>query len=166
MDSKRLAMGEVTCPSGTLLVLDMGLLSGWSHDEPHETNPDMGMTGQPFVDLEIVGPDAARAAALLGDEADGDEDDEDDGDERIPLYDIPAAGFDRLAKRFAAKAKEAKLDARLEKTKARVPHGERVKRGLAMGLRSGNVPFHVGNAIFLRDVPRDKKLHVVGVRCH
>jgi PDZ domain len=147
------ALGQVTCPSGTLLVLDMGLLGEWSHDKAHEANPDLGMTGQRFVDLEVIGPDALRAASLVSGEA------------AIPLYDVPEAAYEALAERFSERAKAAGLLARLQKSSARVPHGQRVGRALAMGLRSGEVPFHVGNAIFLRDVPADRKLEVRGVRC-
>ncbi|MCA2212826.1 hypothetical protein [Jidongwangia harbinensis] len=49
-------LGEVTCPSGHLVITDGGYLHLWSGDEvPHDEE-------RAVTDLAIVGPDARAAA--------------------------------------------------------------------------------------------------------
>jgi hypothetical protein len=53
-------LGEITCPSGELVLMDGGYLSLWSGSRPPTEHDVEGIP--PSVNLEIVGPDAEAAA--------------------------------------------------------------------------------------------------------
>ncbi len=168
----RAKLGEVTLPSGTLVLLDMGLLGGWSHESPPTAEPDGGLSETQFVDLEISGPDAARAAHLVAkQEAEREASEEmeasafdDDGDDDIALYDIPTGAVESVKMAFMALAKANRLDAHVEVARGRVPHAERVRRALAAGLGWGEVSFSIGNVVAVT-VPEGAVCDVVGERC-
>jgi hypothetical protein len=140
-------LGDITCPSGVLVVMDGGYLELWSGDRLPESvrTPDI----PPGTDLEIVGPDAEAAARAF---------------DRQPgrmLYDIPTervpgftAGFDDLCR-------EQGFNAALRALPAQVPHRERIRRALAAGdpgfLVSGVPVVPIGS------VPTDRPLPVFGM---
>jgi hypothetical protein len=144
-------LGEVRLPSGNLLVLDMGLLDGWSHQKTHAFDPDLGMSGQRFVDLVVAGPDAAKGTPLL--HGDGEE------EPTIGLYDVPARAVLPAQRTFEERAAASGVNAKLEIAAERVPHGERVRQVLAQGT-FGDVPFSIGNAIALAGLPKGKTIRV------
>jgi hypothetical protein len=102
-------LGEITCPSGELVLMDGGYLGLWS--EPHA----------PGVDFEIVGPDAAVAARSF------------DRQSGRTLYDIPEHATGEFTELFAAHCREHALTAELRPFDQRVPCRERVRRAIAAG---------------------------------
>jgi len=53
-------LGEITVPSGELVLMDGGYLGLWSgHRPPEDVRPD---DTPPAFDFEVVGPDAQTAA--------------------------------------------------------------------------------------------------------
>src|SRR4051794_22478704 len=120
-------LGEVTAPTGTLLVLDMGLLDLWPHDRP-PTVPegllpdDVTAAANSAVDLAIAGPDAERAGLAY-----------DRQWHPRYLFDIPAQAVDQQRAHFDSIICEHGLDARLVALGERVPHRRRVDLALEQG---------------------------------
>jgi hypothetical protein len=110
-------LGEITCPSGELVVMDGGYLRLWSGDRaPEEVDePDI----PPCVDFEIVGPDAVAAARAFDRQA------------GRTLYDIPAQGAAQFRGKFDGLCRDQGLDASLRTFARQVPHRERVRRAIA-----------------------------------
>ncbi|MFI1958544.1 hypothetical protein ACH46L_12100 [Streptomyces althioticus] len=123
-------LGEISCPSGTLVVVDGGHLGLWSGvRSPAEIDPallgiDDTATASDVldsVDFAVVGPDAAAAAR---------------GFDRQPgamLHDIPASRAVELGTLFEEHCRATGLDARLEALPSREPHAQRVRRTAADG---------------------------------
>ncbi|HEV8570199.1 MAG TPA: hypothetical protein VGQ92_24460 [Actinoplanes sp.] len=97
MDHEALAavpLGEITCPSGELVVVDTGYLGMWSGERPPSAldpemlpfdDPDMAASVVArSVDFEVVGRDAAAAARSFDRQA---------GES---LYDIPGHGVEQI----------------------------------------------------------------------
>src|SRR4051812_44575860 len=87
-------LGEVTAPSGILLVLDMGLLNLWCHDRP-PTMPE-GVLGEESAasanaagDFRIEEPNAERAGRAY-----------DRQWHPLYLFDIPGQAVDDFRERF------------------------------------------------------------------
>src|SRR6478609_1149036 len=92
-----LVLGEVTCPSGHLVVMDGGYLSLWSGDRsPALTDPrllgardeTMAWNIRAAVDFEITGPDAVEAARAFDRQA------------GLTCYDIPRHGVSDFVAAF------------------------------------------------------------------
>jgi hypothetical protein len=118
-------LGEITCPSGHLVVADGGYLGAWSGERsPAEIDPVLLGVDDPKLireitgsaDFDLVGPDAEAAAAAYGRQA------------GVALYDIPGSHVDDLPRQFAEFCREQGFDARAEPCPDRVPHRERVRR--------------------------------------
>jgi hypothetical protein len=105
-------LGELTCPSGRLVLMDGGYLRLWSGRRTPE-NPD-----REYIDLEVTGPDAARAAASFNRQS------------GRTLYDIPADRIGEFAATFDAHCREHRLNASLRRFAEQVPHRERVRRAV------------------------------------
>lgn len=61
-------LGDVVLSSGTLVVIDFGLLNFWSHSEPQHLeagDPDLIERVNSAIDFEIIGPDARAVAAKI-----------------------------------------------------------------------------------------------------
>ena len=61
-------LGEVLLSSGTLVVIDFGLLGMWSHSESprlEDGDPEFVERANSAVDLQIVGPDVTEVARRL-----------------------------------------------------------------------------------------------------
>ncbi len=112
-------LGEVTCPSGELVLMDGGYLGLWSG----ERSPDdvAGPDGVPSTDFEVVGPDADAAAASF------------DRQCCRTLYDIPCHGVADFTALFDGHCREHGYAASLRPFERRVPHRERVRRAVAGG---------------------------------
>ncbi len=150
-------LGEVTAPSGVVVVLDMGLMWLWSHDRPPvmrsgRYGPETEAAANSQADFEIVGPDAERAGVAFDRQAD-------------PLYlcDIPEHGWASIRRMFNRCVRENGLDARLVRLKERVTHRERVTRAVARG-GAGGVQFQGIWAVAAGGVPADQPLRVLGER--
>jgi hypothetical protein len=111
-------LGQITCPSGELVLTDGGYLSLWSGDQRPE---DVPTRPGPAVDLEVVGPDAQAAARSF------------DRHAGTMLYDIPEHGVQEMTTGFAEHCREAGLDAGLRLLPDQVPHRQRVRHAIAGG---------------------------------
>ncbi|MFF3483259.1 hypothetical protein ACFYXC_08245 [Streptomyces sp. NPDC002701] len=149
-------LGEITCPSGELVIVDGGHLGMWSGEgSPALVDPGAFGILEPAVaadvtaatDFVITGPDADTAARSFG---------------RQPgrtLHDIPASGVARLVELFDAHCREHGLDAALDACAERVPHRERVRRCTERG--GGCFLMHGVPVVALGGVPRDRPLPVL-----
>ncbi len=151
-------LGEIDVPSGTLIVIDTGLLKFWCHDRPpameEGTAPDEVVeSANNSVDLRIEGKDAQRA----GEQFDR---------QWHPgfLFDIPPRGLAKVEQNFAECVCQTDLDARLTPLPQKVTHRERVDLALEHGHGAGEVFFQGITAIAFLGLPRDRALPVYGER--
>lgn len=106
-------LGRVSCPSGTLVMMDPGLLPYWSYcDEPNKDPASVVCR-----DLEIVGPDASQAGKAF-----------DRQPHPLYLFDIPDT--DLMTKFFADFCHERNLQANCRPLERRMAHRERVRLSL------------------------------------
>jgi hypothetical protein len=152
---KRVRLGQVTCPSGQLVVADGGYLGGWSGEQsPAEIDPiALGIDDPKLareiagsVDYAVVGPQAAEAAAAF------------DRQKGLVLYDIPKAHVGSIAGTFAEHCQEHGFDAHLEAFSERVSHRERVRRCVAAG--DGSFIVFGVPVVALGGLPTDRPLPV------
>ncbi|WP_305783600.1 hypothetical protein [Symbioplanes lichenis] len=104
-------LGEITCPSGTLVLLDGGYLGLWSGER----------AGGRAVDFEVHGPDAVPAARTF------------DRGPGLALYDVPAHWAPGFAAMFRRHCAERGLDATLTAHPRQIPHRDRARRAIAAG---------------------------------
>lgn len=157
-DQDRVDLGEVTVPSGTLIVTDMGYLGTWSGSNPPAhvpgqiTDPVLRESIAAAQDFRVVGPDAEAAARALNLQS------------LTFVYDIPRHGVPSVSARFesAIKIKEHGFDARLEPEASRVPHRERARRAAA----AGGADFLIDGvwSVAIGNLPTDRPLKVTAVR--
>lgn len=150
----RVRLGEVTCPSGELVIIDGGYLNTWSGDQsPSVIDPELLGAADAedaddlrnAVDFEAVGPDALAALRLLR--------------ERNPqqsILDIPASSAETFPEAFEIFCRENGFDAALRATD-RVPHRERVRRAVAAE-GAGEFPAFGLRAVAARGLPTDRPL--------
>jgi hypothetical protein len=148
-------LGEVTAPSGIVVVLDMGLMWLWSHDRAPTMpagryDPETVAAANSQADFELVGPGAEPAGVAFDHQAD-------------PRYlcDIPRHGWTRLRRKFNRFVRTRGLDARLARLKQRLTHRARVARAVARG-GAGGVQFQGIWAAAAGGVPADRALRVLG----
>jgi hypothetical protein len=135
-------LGDVTCPSGQLVIMDGGYLDLWSGDQVPK-NPERVVT-----DLAIAGPDA-RAAAESFDRQPG-----------TRLYDIPVDVLATFTVMFDEHCRTQGHDACLHRFEQQIPHRERVRHAVA----ARDPGFRVmGVAVVSVEVPADHALPVTAV---
>jgi hypothetical protein len=143
-------LGEVTCPSGQLVLMDGGYLGLWSGDRAPEDvrQPDI----EPAVDFEVVGRDAGAAARSF------------DRQSGRTLYDIPRYGAAELTSLFDGHCRERGYAASLRPFPRQVSHRDRVRRAIAEGdpdfLITGVPVIAVG------DLPAGRSLAVTATPAH
>ncbi|MFE2537523.1 hypothetical protein [Streptomyces sp. NPDC059371] len=152
-------LGEISCPSGALVIVDGGHLGLWSGERsPAEIDPALLGVDDPVmaaevldsVDFAVVGPDASAAAR---------------GFDRQPgatLHDIPASRVAELERMFEEHCRAAGLDARLEAVPGREPHAQRVRRAATEG--GGSFLMFGVPVVAVGGVPRDRHLPVLASR--
>eukprot|EP00300_Choanocystis_sp_HF-7_P029300 c35966_g1_i1.p1 GENE.c35966_g1_i1~~c35966_g1_i1.p1 ORF type:complete len:368 (+),score=63.72 c35966_g1_i1:69-1106(+) len=146
-------LGEVLAPSGTVLVIDAGLLDLWCHDRPPVLPdglmpPEATAAANDAVDYRAEGADAATACQRFD----------------RSMYDIPRAGCQRHEALFAAAA--AGLDARLIAQERRVPHLERARAALRGGQGGGGeFTMHGVRVVAVQTAGGAGPLRVIGERC-
>ncbi|MER5275917.1 hypothetical protein ABT025_09170 [Streptomyces sp. NPDC002809] len=152
-------LGEISCPSGVLVVVDGGHLGLWSGERsPAEIDPVLLGIDDPAtaaevrnaVDFAVVGPDASAAARSFG---------------RQPgsmLHDIPASRAVELGRMFDEHCLGAGLDARLEALANRESHARRTRRTAVEG-GGGFLMFGVP-VVVVGGVPSDAQLPVFASR--
>ncbi|MEV5703782.1 hypothetical protein [Actinoallomurus sp. NPDC052274] len=137
-------LGEVTCPSGELVLMDGGYLGLWSGDRTPDDveRPD----DAPAVDFEVVGRDADAAARSF------------DRQSGRTLYDIPHHAVAEFTSHFDDHCRERGHQASLRSFPRQVPHRDRVRRAIA-----GNDPdFLISGVpvIAIGGLPTDRPLPV------
>ncbi|WP_412541776.1 hypothetical protein R8Z50_04280 [Longispora sp. K20-0274] len=133
-------LGEITCPSGELVLMDGGYLGLWSGDGvPHGETP--------AVDYEIVGPDAEAAARSF------------DRQSGRMLYDIPEHGVADFTAFFDEHCRQRGLDATPRPLPRQVAHRDRVRRAVA----GGDPDFLITgvSVVPVAGIPSDRPLRVV-----
>ncbi|MER5183116.1 hypothetical protein ABT009_32995 [Streptomyces sp. NPDC002896] len=152
-------LGEISCPSGNLVVIDGGHLGLWSGERsPAEIDPtslgidDPTMAADVLeaVDFAVVGPNASAAVRSFG---------------RQPgamLHDIPASKAAEVEAMFAEHCRTAGFDARLEALPGREPHAQRVRRTSGEG--GGSFLMFGIPVVAVGGVPRDRHLPVLASR--
>jgi hypothetical protein len=138
-------IGEVTVPSGVLVLVDAGLLGIWdgSDDDLPET-----------VDLRVEGPDAEEAGRRF-----------DRSWQPRYWYDIPRRKTKAARKQFAAFAASEGLRAEVVEVPGGVPHRQRIDLALEHGGgRFGVLEFFGIESPVVAGVPRDRSLPVSGFR--
>jgi hypothetical protein len=155
----RVRLGEITCPSGQLVIMDGGYLGAWSGDRsPAEIDPELlGIQNpetitdiQAAVDFDIVGPDAAHAARAF------------DRQPGHSIYDMPGSAVAGLPGEFAEFCRVRDLDARLRPVHGRVSHRDRVRRCAL----AGGGGFHAFGipVVAMGGLPADRSLPVEAER--
>lgn len=157
-DDAEFQIGEVTLPSGNLVLVDMGALGQWSHEAPHYADLSgstwadaVGASRGDFGDMRVTGPDAAAALVAFV-EAHG----------TGYLFDVNAPQAERAQEMFAAVVDKKGLDAKLEPAPIRIGHGQRVRMLVEAGLSHAGFSFAHVNAITVHGLPNDRVLPVVG----
>lgn len=158
--TQHIRLGDITCPSGDLVIIDGGYLGLWSGDDS-PAKVDLDLLGvedaataadiRAAVDFEIAGPDAAAAAAFLA-RAQPDQ----------SLYDVPASATAAFTGAFARICRDNGLDAALRETD-RVPHRERARRAAApvAGVSAGAFQAFGIPAVAVGGLPTDRPLWVM-----
>jgi hypothetical protein len=112
-------LGEVTCPSGQLVLMDGGYLGLWSGDRAPDDVQQPNV--EPAVDFEVVGRDADAAARSF------------DRQSGRTLYDIPRHDVAEFTSLFDGHCRERGYEASLCAFPQQVPHRDRVRRAIAEG---------------------------------
>ncbi len=148
-------LGYVSCPSGTLLLLDGGCAWMWSHNRQPliPENPKIVGATEAARDLAVSGPDALAAGQAFARSANP-----------LFIYDQSPEQVEVLRTAFADTARREGLDAHLNALPERVPHRQRVDLLLSSMAPAGLVEFHGLSAAVVSGVPRDKLLPVIGER--
>lgn len=153
-------LGEVTAPSGVVLVIDMGLLHFWSHDRPPLMQPwqaslETVASANSSIDLRIEGPDAAEAGRRF-----------DLSGNPLYLFDRPppGAGLHIIQRKFRACVRKHGLEAKLVRLPERVTHRRRVDLIREVYPAGGEVQFQGIWAVAVSDIPTDRPLQVIGER--
>lgn len=138
---KRVVLGQITVPSGALVLVDPGALALWTHDRAPDDDDQ--------VDLVISGPEGAEAGRRF---------DRDWDPERI--HDVPREEADELAAAFIAFCERQHLDATIALAARRDTHRERLARALSRG--GGGYGFLGSWAVAVPGLPPGEVLDLVG----
>ncbi|MFC8766004.1 hypothetical protein ACFUAG_35595 [Streptomyces sp. NPDC057193] len=156
---KMFELGVVSCPSGTLVLIDGGYLGLWSGDRsPADIHPaslgiddaEMAADVTCAIDFVITGPDASVAARSF------------DRQPGSRLHDIPASKAAELKADFAGHCRSAFLDARLEALPVREAHAHRARRTGGEG--GGSFLMFGVPVVAVGGVPRTRHLPVLATR--
>ena len=160
MDAQETPLGEITCPSGVLTILDGGYLGSWSADRsPQDVDPEtLGLQDPRLaaeiasaVDFEVIGPDADAAARSFNQWA------------GLTLYDIPASKTQAFTAKFAEHCRERGLEAGLAPFPQQIAHRHRARRAAGRN-GAGAFPFFGVSAVAVGGLPGDRPLAVSGTR--
>lgn len=156
---QRELLGSVTAPSGTILLIDGGMLPFWSHDEPPAI--EVGLIGDAeieaafneAVDFRIAGPDAIAAGKAFAFQWHPE-----------LLYDIPPSHVAEVRQRFQSTVQEHGFDAYLVPLDHRIPHNERARLAMEFGDGAGEVYYQRLFAVALGNLPTDRVMEIYGTR--
>lgn len=120
-------LGQITCPSCVLVIIDMGSMRFWSGRRdpvpPIEefTDPKTRARVASSADYVVAGRDAAAVARMA------------DFQNGLFVYDLPSDGMEKVAATVAQLASEHGLYAHLKREARRIPHRERAQRVADLG---------------------------------
>jgi hypothetical protein len=138
-------LGEITVPSGELVLMDGGYLGLWSGARaPEEVRED---DTPPGFDFEVVGPDAATAARSFNRQS------------GRTLYDIPQNGATQFIALFDEHCRPLGYQAHLRPFDQQIPHRERARRAIAEG--DPDFLLHGVPVVAIGGLPTDRPLRVV-----
>ncbi len=158
MDNREL-LGEISTPSGTIVVPDMGYLYLWSHDRPplipegYPQTESIREAANSSLDLRIDGKDAERVGELLDRQ----------WNPRY-LFDIPGHALDRAMADVAKVARENKLSVNVVALSERISHRKRVDLVLAHRKDGGEIQVHGMWIAVASGLPRNRTLSVYAER--
>ena len=149
-------LGEVTIPSGIVLLIDFGLMDLWTHDKPPliqegVLSPEALESANKGADFQINGPDAEAAGKKFARQP-----------HPLFLYDVPRHEVEETKEQFSALAKHHGLTATLSELSTRVCPRQRVDDAVAHGNGAGEVFLHGIHAIAVSGIPQDRALKVEG----
>lgn len=137
-------LGEVSVPSGTLLIVDPGLGRFWQHDaeprSPRRSDP-------PLYDLEIIGPDALAAGRAYDRQFD-------------PRYLFDITNPQASQRHFAEFVTAHNLRAELRVLQQRIPHLQRAQLATQSGGGAGVVQYSQLWAVAIQNVPTNRALPI------
>lgn len=143
--SKAVKLGEITVPSGELLILDPGLARFWRHDEepssPRESDVEL-------FDLRVVGPDALAAGTEYDRQYD-------------PRYMFDVPDVEKAQAHFENFCSQINKNAKLEKLDKRISHLERARLAIEIGEGAGVVQYQNLWAVAVSGLPKDRPLPIV-----
>lgn len=156
LSDNRVSLGRVSTPSGTLMVIDMGLLNFWMHGNPPGVPEgvlpaDATYSANHGEDYRIEGKDSREAGMAFARHWHPEY-----------VYDVPRHGIAKLKEKFEECVGKYKLDARLVSLQPRVTHLERVEHAIEHGNGAGEVFFNGATAIAISGLPTDREFEVVG----
>jgi hypothetical protein len=156
---EKMKLGEVTVPSGTLLIVDAGYLGLWCHDRPPHIprgalgDAELEHKANDSVDLRIEGPDAIAAGTSFH-------------RQWHPgyLYDIPRDALPSLEGAFRRHVLSHHWKAHLVILPERVSHLHRVELALQQGQGAGYVQISGLGCVAVGEVLQDRAFEIVGER--
>lgn len=155
--SQKIVLGEVSTPSGTVLLIDFGLMYLWTHERP-PLIPEGILEGAALeaangaFDCRIEGDDALAAGKSFARQANP-----------LYLYDIPHYGLSEIKENFKAHCLENGYRAELKELPERVSPLKRVEQAFASAPGQAALVFlHGIQALALTGLPQDKVLQVEG----
>jgi len=142
-------LGTLLAPSGSLLLVDMGMLRYWSHNNiPGDAGDDRDVPCRLGLDFALEGPDAEQAGQRF-----------DRCANPLQIHDVPVGSEPAIEESFRRCVAEHGLDARLRRLETQIPHLSRAQAMLERG--GGVVEFHGHWAVAIGDVPPDCELTVL-----
>jgi hypothetical protein len=158
MSERRVRLGEITCPSGSVFLFDFGYMNLWCHNRP-VVFPDGVMSAEATrnanaaADYRIDGPDAETAGRTW-----------DRQWHPRYVYDLPAHGIDQIEKGFAEHCRAHNLRAELTRLPERVPHRTRATQALEHGSGAGITFLSGMHVVVVSGLPTDHPLPVFASR--
>lgn len=149
-------LGSVRLTSGSLMLIDFGLLHLWSHEEPPHLDPSLvgdavASRANAAIDFEITGPDRFDLAELLNLAA----------VKGSFVFDQSPDFVDELGERVRGLVESNSFDAELRQID-RMPHGVRAKALLEQAPDGAEIQFHGPWAVGVAGLPVGVDLPVRG----
>ncbi len=151
-------LGQVTLPSGIMMLVDFGLMDLWTHDRPPLIpegilSEEALKSANDGADFFIDGPHALEVGRRLGRQP-----------HPLYIYDIPRHGVQELKEGFQRLLDEEGFEADLIELFERVPPRTRVNQILAHREGLGEVFFHGVQAVVVSNLPKNRPLPIVAKR--
>lgn len=151
-------LGEVTIPSGIVMLVDFGLMDLWTHTRPPLIpagilSDEALKSANEGADFFIDGPQAVELGRHFGRQP-----------HPLYIYDIPRHAVQDLKESFQRVLDEEGFEAELIELFERVPPRTRVNQILEHNNGMGEVFFHGIQAVVIANLPKDRALPIVATR--